>query len=79
MVPLVSPSGTLSALVIGGEEKPGVRSADATRVDITYTAHFGWLNWTVLIVYLLGMVYLGYYFMKRASNSSDDFFKGGGL
>ena len=78
VVPLVSPSGTLSALVIGGEEKPGVRSADATRVDITYTAHFGWQNWTVLIVYLLGMVYLGYYFMKRASNSSDDFFKGGG-
>jgi SSS family transporter len=78
VVPLVSPSGTLSALVIGGEEKPGVRSSDVTRVDITYTAHFGWLNWTVLIVYLLGMVYLGYYFMKRASNSSDDFFKGGG-
>ena len=78
VVPLASPSGTLSALVIGGEEKPGVRSADATRVDIGYTAHFGWLNWTVLILYLLGMVYLGYYFMRRASNSSDDFFKGGG-
>ena len=78
IVPLASPSGSLSALVIGGEEKPGVRSADATRVDITYTAHFGWLNWVVLILYLLGMVYLGYYFMKRAGNSGDDFFKGGG-
>ncbi len=78
VVPLASPSGSLSALVIGGEEKPGVRSADATRVDIGYTAHFGWLNWTVLILYLLGMVYLGYYFMKRAGNSGDDFFKGGG-
>ena len=78
LVPLTSPSGSLSALVINGEEKPGVRSSDVTRVDITYTAHFGWLNWTVLILYLLGMVYLGYYFMKRASNSSDDFFKGGG-
>lgn len=78
LVPLASPSGSLSALVIGGEEKPGVRSSDVTRVDITYTAHFGWLNWTVLILYLLGMVYLGYYFMKRASKSSDDFFKGGG-
>lgn len=78
VVPLTSPSGSLSALVINGEEKPGVRSSDVTRVDITYTAHFGWLNWTVLILYLLGMVYLGYYFMKRASNSSDDFFKGGG-
>ena len=78
VVPLASPSGALSALVIGGEEKPGVRSADATRVDITYTAHFGWLNWVVLILYLLGMVYLGYYFMKRAGNSGEDFFKGGG-
>ena len=78
VVPLASPSGSLSAIVVGGEEKPGVRSSDATRVDIGYTAHFGWLNWTVLILYLLGMVYLGYYFMKRASNSTDDFFKGGG-
>jgi len=78
VVPLAAPSGALSALVIGGEEKPGVRSTDATRVDIGYTAHFGWLNWTVLILYLLGMVYLGYYFMKRAGNSGDDFFKGGG-
>ncbi len=78
IVPVASPTGSLSALVIGGEEKPGVRSSDVTRVDIGYTAHFGWLNWTVLILYLLGMVYLGYYFMKRASNSSDDFFKGGG-
>ena len=76
----VSPEAVVPplALVIGGEEKPGVRSADATRVDITYTAHFGWLNWVVLILYLLGMVYLGYYFMKRAGNSGDDFFKGGG-
>lgn len=71
-------SSAVAALVIGGEEKPGVRSSDVTRVDIGYTAHFGWLNWTVLIIYLLGMVYLGYYFMRRASNSSDDFFKGGG-
>ncbi|MBQ7179675.1 MAG: sodium/solute symporter [Bacteroidaceae bacterium] len=78
LVPLASPSGSLAALVIGGEEKPGVRSSDATRVDITYTARFGWLNWIVLILYLLGMVYLGYYFMRRAGNSSDDFFKGGG-
>ena len=77
-VPSSKGSASLSALVVGGEEKPGVRSSDVTRVDIGYTAHFGWLNWTVLILYLLGMVYLGYYFMKRASNSTDDFFKGGG-
>ena len=78
VVPLASPAGHISALVIGGEEKPGVRSADATRMEIGYTARFGWLNWTVLILYLLGMVYLGYYFMQRAGKSGDDFFKGGG-
>ncbi len=78
VVPMASPSGSVALMVIDGEEKPGVRASEVTRVDIGYTAHFGWLNWTVLILYLLGMVYLGYYFMKRASNSSDDFFKGGG-
>ena len=78
IVPVSSPSGSTKCYIVGGEEKPGVRSADITSVEMTYTAHFGWLNWTVLILYLLGMVYLGYYFMKRASKSTDDFFKGGG-
>ncbi|MBR7013717.1 MAG: cyclically-permuted mutarotase family protein, partial [Prevotella sp.] len=78
VTPVGSRAGSFSALVIGGEEKPGVRSSDVTRVDVSYDAHFGWLNWTVLILYLLAMVYLGFYFMRRASNSSDDFFKGGG-
>ena len=78
VTPVGSRAGSFSTLVIGGEEKPGVRSSDVTRVDVSYDAHFGWLNWTVLILYLLAMVYLGFYFMRRASNSSDDFFKGGG-
>ena len=65
-------------LLIDGESKPGVRATDATRIGITYTAHFGWLNWTVLLVYLLGMLFLGWYFMRRASHSTDDFFRGGG-
>ena len=78
VTPVGSRAGSFSALVVGGEEKPGVRSSDVTRVDVSYDAHFGWLNWTVLILYLLAMVYLGFYFMRRASNSSDDFFKGGG-
>ena len=63
---------------MGGELKPGIRTKGITSVEMTYTAHFGWLNWCVLIIYLLGMVYLGYYFMNRASGSGDDFFKGGG-
>ena len=78
LVPFKSATGQTSWVLVGGEEKPGVRSADVTAVNMSYTAHFGWLNWCVLILYLLGMVYLGYYFMQRANNSSDDFFKGGG-
>ena len=64
-------------LVINGESKPGVRSTDATSVSVDYDASFGWLNWLVLIVYLLAMLWLGFYFMRREKNS-DDFFTGGG-
>ena len=78
IVPLAATSNYREYIVIDGEQMPGVRSSDVTRVGIAYNAHFGWLNWAVLILYLLGMVYLGYYFMRRASNSSEDFFKGGG-
>ncbi|MFI3315221.1 MAG: sodium:solute symporter, partial [Rikenellaceae bacterium] len=38
---------------------------------------FGALNWSVLVLYLLGMLGMGWYFMRR-SKSTDDFFKGGG-
>lgn len=39
---------------------------------------FGFVNWTVLALYMLGMLYMGYYFMRKSSNSTEDFFKGGG-
>lgn len=39
--------------------------------------YFGWLNWTVLIVYFLGMLYLGGLFFKKGDHP-DNFFKGGG-
>ncbi|MDO4211723.1 MAG: cyclically-permuted mutarotase family protein [Bacteroidales bacterium] len=64
-------------IVIGGETMPGIRSAVVTAVKIATKADFGWLNWTVLVLYLLGMIALGYYFMKRESGA-EDFFKGGG-
>lgn len=64
-------------LVIGGELKPGVRSSDVTGVQMTMRPTFGWLNWTVLIAYLAGMVLMGYYFMRR-EGGSEDFFTGGG-
>ena len=64
-------------IVINGESKPGIRSSEVTEVKITSRVAFGWLNWLVLGIYLVGMLGLGYFFMLRES-SSEDFFKGGG-
>ena len=64
-------------LLIGGEEKPGVRAADVTEVTMGVRTDFGLLNWTVLAAYLIGMVLLGYYFMRREGGAGD-FFTGGG-
>lgn len=66
-----------SWIVVNGEEKPGVRSADVTALKMSVRTEFGWLNWIVLVVYLIGMLALGFYFMKK-EGGSDDFFKGGG-
>lgn len=70
-------NGTRQWIVVNGEEKPGVRADEVTSVEVTYDADFGWLNWAVLIVYLLAMLALGYYFMHREKDSND-FFTGGG-
>ena len=61
----------------GGELMPGVRSADVSHVEVTNEKRFGWLNWTVLALYLMGMLGMGIYFMRK-ENGADDFFKGGG-
>lgn len=61
----------------GGELMPGVRSTDVTHIEVTNDKSFGWLNWTILALYLVGMLGMGVYFMRKASNA-DDFFKGGG-
>ena len=61
----------------GGELMPGVRSADVTHVDVINEKNFGWLNWMVLAIYLLAMLGMGFYFMRK-EKGADDFFKGGG-
>lgn len=62
---------------VNGESKPGIRSTAVTAINMSVQTKFGWINWLVLASYLLGMIVLGYYFMKRESGA-DDFFKGGG-
>ena len=64
-------------MIVNGESKPGVRAKEVTMVKMETHTNFGWLNWAVLIAYLLMMIALGYYFMKR-ENGAEDFFKGGG-
>lgn len=64
-------------LVVGGESKPGIRSDEVSFVSLENKKSFGWLNWLVLIVYLAGMLLLGYYFMRK-EKGGEDFFKGGG-
>ena len=62
--------------VISGEIKPGVRSPNVYRAREEAETRFGMINWILLTIYLAGMLYLGYFFMKR-ENSTEDFFKGG--
>ncbi len=61
----------------GGEPMPGIRSADVTHIEVSNDKSFGWVNWTVLIFYLVAMLGMGIYFMRK-ENGADDFFKGGG-
>jgi len=62
--------------VISGEIKPGVRSPKVYYGEANVTTRFGSLNWILLVIYLAGMLYMGYYFMQR-ENTTNDFFKGG--
>ena len=61
----------------GGELKPRVRDHSVTHIDVTNEKDFGWINWTILIIYLVAMLGMGFYFMRKEKNS-EDFFKGGG-
>ncbi len=64
-------------VLVNGESKPGIRATEVIKVTFQNVKNFGWLNWIVLVFYLLSMLGLGFYFMHRESGS-DDFFKGGG-
>lgn len=73
----LTPAGKDSWLYSGGELMPGVRSADVTEIKVSNEKDFGWINWTVLVIYLAAMLGMGFYFMRK-EKGADDFFKGGG-
>ena len=61
----------------GGETMPGIRSAQISHIETKRDINFGFANWTVLALYLMAMLGMGIYFMRR-ENGAEDFFKGGG-
>ena len=63
-------------VIPSGEIRPGVRTPDVQVVTIRETAEFGWGNYTVIIAYLLVMMGIGVYFVRK-NNTTDQFFKGG--
>lgn len=63
--------------VVSGEVKPGIRTPEVYRGEISSNPEFGLINWIVLVLYLLAMVYLGYYFMK-GNDSTEEYFTASG-
>ena len=78
-LPAVTTAAMLGGRVLlaSGEAHPGVRNSNLVTVEVKDSASFGWINYAVVILYLLGMLGVGFYFSRRNS-SSDKFFKGGG-
>lgn len=63
--------------IVGGEQKPGIRSPFITQISFTKKTDFGWINYAVLVLYFAAMLWMGFLFMKN-NNNTDDYFKGGG-
>ncbi len=63
-------------VVVNGEIKAGVRSPAVYYGQSEYSPKFGFINWAVIVVYLLFMVFLGFFFMRR-EEGTNTFFKGG--
>ena len=64
-------------VIPGGETGPGIRNPEIIAFNMGHRPGFGWVNYMVLVVYMAGMLGVGFYFMKRGRNA-DDFFKAGG-
>ncbi|WP_432800208.1 sodium:solute symporter family transporter [Poriferisphaera sp. WC338] len=64
-------------VIPSGEVRPGVRSPNVWSGQFIGEPHaFGWLNYTVLIVYLLGMLVIGFYISGRGGTTEDFFLAG---
>ncbi|MDD2813713.1 MAG: sodium/solute symporter [Bacteroidales bacterium] len=64
-------------VVPSGEIRPGVRTRAVQVVEMPDGKPFGVLNYIVLFLYFVGMIFIGFLFMRRNRNT-DEFFKAGG-
>ena len=64
-------------IIPGGEISPGIRNPHIHQIQFSTEPAFGWINYLVLVLYFGGLLWLGFYFMKREA-TTDDFFKAGG-
>ncbi|MFT5302987.1 MAG: SSS family solute:Na+ symporter [Mariniblastus sp.] len=63
--------------LISGEVRPRVRSAGCWKITVKERpTNFGWLNMSVVAIYLLAMLGIGVFFTFR-NKTTDDFFRGG--
>lgn len=76
-VPMVEWRGQF--VIPSGEIRPAVRTPQVLAMSTApVKASFGWINWTVVVLYLAGMIGIGVWFMKReAASSTEAYFRGG--
>lgn len=77
-LPACSKAVSLGGKIIipSGEVRPGVRSNEILVATVAEPVSFGWVNYAVVVLYLLLMMGVGYYF-SRKNSGSEKFFKGG--
>ncbi|MFK7923001.1 MAG: sodium/solute symporter [Bacteroidia bacterium] len=66
-----------SFIIASGEISPAVRTPLIRRGKAIVPQSFGWLNYSILGLYLLVLVGMGFR-LSRNQHSTDDYFKGGG-
>jgi len=67
-----------SFLLVSGEISPGIRTPKVFKFEDAKATHvFGFLNYVVLVLYLLISLFIGVYFARK-QKSTDDYFVGGG-
>jgi solute:Na+ symporter, SSS family len=75
--PLVNWRGRM--VIPTGESRPAVRTKQVVELRVVPTkAAFGAINWTIVGIYLAGMIGVGVFFMRRqAAATTEAYFRGG--